>query len=135
MYTMGTILRHGSEKQKSNFLPKIASGDLRLQAFGVTEPNSGSDTLSLKTNAVFNGEKYIINGQKIWTSRAEHSDLLLLLARTKPPEEVKKTEGLSVFLIDMRDHIGNSLTIKPVKTMMNHSTTEIFEKLSVSLII
>ena len=84
MYTMGTILRHGSEKQKSNFLPKIASGDLRLQAFGVTEPNSGSDTLSLKTNAVFNGEKYIINGQKIWTSRAEHSDLLLLLARTKP---------------------------------------------------
>ena len=134
MYTMGTILRHGSEKQKSNFLPKIASGDLRLQAFGVTEPNSGSDTLSLKTNAVFNGEKYIINGQKIWTSRAEHSDLLLLLARTKPLEEVKKkTEGLSVFLIDMRDHIGNSLTIKPVKTMMNHSTTEIFfENLSVS---
>ena len=102
MYTMGTILRHGSEKQKSYFLPKISSGELRLQAFGVTEPNSGSDTLSLNTSAVFDGRNYIINGQKIWTSRAEHSDLLLLLARTKPLEEVKKrTQGLSVFLIDI----------------------------------
>ena len=134
MYTMGTILRHGSKEQKSNFLPKISSGELRLQAFGVTEPNSGSDTLSLKTTAVFDGNNYIINGQKIWTSRAEHSDLLLLLARTKPLEEVKKrTQGLSVFLIDMREHIGKSLTIKPIKTMMNHSTTEIFfENLAVS---
>ena len=134
MYTMGTILRHGSEKQKSYFLPKISSGELRLQAFGVTEPNSGSDTLSLNTSAVFDGRNYIINGQKIWTSRAEHSDLLLLLARTKPLEEVKKrTQGLSVFLIDMREHLGKSLIIKPVKTMMNHSTTEIFfENLAVS---
>jgi len=127
MYTMGTILRHGREEQKSKYLPKIASGELRLQAFGVTEPSSGSDTSSLNTTARFDGENYIINGQKIWTSRAEHSDLLLLLARTTPIKEVKKsTEGLSVFLVDMRELIGKSLTIKPIRTMMNHSTTELF---------
>ena len=127
MYTMGTILRHGSEEQKSKYLPKIASGELRLQAFGVTEPSSGSDTSSLNTTAKFDGKNYIVNGQKVWTSRAEHSDLLLLLARTRPIIEVKKrTEGLSVFLVDMRELVGKSLTIKPIKTMMNHSTTELF---------
>ena len=127
MYTMGTILRHGSEEQKSKYLPKIASGELRLQAFGVTEPSSGSDTSSLNTTAKFDGKNYIVNGQKVWTSRAEHSDLLLLLARTRPITEVKKrTEGLSVFLVDMRELVGKSLTIKPIKTMMNHSTTELF---------
>ena len=127
MYTMGTILRHGSEEQKSKYLPKIASGELRLQAFGVTEPSSGSDTSSLNTTAKFDGKNYIVNGQKVWTSRAEYSDLLLLLARTRPIKEVKKrTEGLSVFLVDMRELVGKSLTIKPIKTMMNHSTTELF---------
>ncbi len=127
MYTMGTILRHGSEEQKSKYLPKISSGELRLQAFGVTEPSSGSDTTSLNTTAKFDGENYIINGQKVWTSRAEHSDLLLLLARTTPIEEVqRRTEGLSVFLVDIRKLIGKSLTIKPIRTMMNHSTTELF---------
>lgn len=127
MYTMGTILRHGSEEQKSKYLPKIASGELRLQAFGVTEPSSGSDTSSLNTTAKFDGKNYIVNGQKVWTSRAEHSDLLLLLVRTRPITEVKKrTEGLSVFLVDMRELVGKSLTIKPIKTMMNHSTTELF---------
>ncbi len=127
MYTMGTILRHGSEKQKTEYLPKIARGELRLQAFGVTEPSSGSDTSSLKTIASYDGKNYIINGQKVWTSRAEYSDLLILLARTTPIEKVKKpTDGLSVFLVDMREHIGKSLTIKPIRTMMNHSTTELF---------
>ena len=127
MYTMGTVLRHGSEKQKSEYLPKIASGKLRLQAFGVTEPTSGTDTTALRTTARKDGETYVVNGQKIWTSRAEHSDLLLLLARTTPTEEVnKKTEGLSVFLIDMREFKGSTLKIQPIKTMMNHSTTELF---------
>ena len=127
MYTMGTILRHGSKEQKSKFLPKIASGELRLQAFGVTEPSSGSDTSSLKTTARFDGKKYIINGQKVWTSRAEYSDLLLLLARTTPIEKVKnRTDGLTVFLVDMREIVDKSLTIKPIRTMMNHSTTELF---------
>ena len=129
MYTMGTILRHGSEEQKLKYLPKIASGELRLQAFGVTEPSSGSDTSSLKTTAKFDGKNFIINGQKVWTSRAEHSDLLLLLARTTPLGKTKKrTEGLSVFLVDIRGLIGKSLTIKPIKTMMNHATTELFFK-------
>ena len=127
MYTMGTVLRHGSEKQKSEYLPKIASGKLRLQAFGVTEPTSGTDTTALRTTARKDGETYVVNGQKIWTSRAEHSDLLLLLARTTPTEEVnKKTDGLSVFLIDMREFKGSTLKIQPIKTMMNHSTTELF---------
>jgi acyl-CoA dehydrogenase len=128
MYTMGTVLRHGSAAQKSQYLPAIAKGELRLQAFGVTEPTSGTDTLSLRTTAVREGNSgYIINGQKIWTSRAEHSDLMLLLARTTPREQVKKrTEGLSVFLVDMRTVRGKGLTIKPIRTMMNHATTEVF---------
>ena len=127
MYTMGTVLRHGSEAQKQSFLPGIASGDLRLQAFGVTEPGSGTDTSALKTTARKQGDQYIINGQKLWTSRAEHSDLMFLLARTSDvPEGGKKTDGLSVFIVDMRDVLGQSLTIRPVSTMMNHSTTQLF---------
>ena len=127
MYTMGTLLRHGSDAQKEMYLPKVADGSLRLQAFGVTEPTSGTDTTALKTKAKRYGDNYIVNGQKIWTSRAEHSDLLLLLARTTPLEDVaKKTDGLSVFLVDMRDMVGKSLTIRPIRTMMNHATTEIF---------
>src|SRR5487761_428326 len=126
MYTMGTILRHGSAEQKRIYLPKIASGELRLQAFGVTEPTSGTDTLSLRTTAVRDGNNgYVINGQKIWTSRAEHSDLMLLLARTTPREQVaNRTGGLTVFLIDMRAVKG--LTVRPIRTMMNHATTEVF---------
>jgi alkylation response protein AidB-like acyl-CoA dehydrogenase len=127
MYTMGTILRHGSPAQKQAYLPKIASGELRLQAFGVTEPTSGTDTLSLRTTARKEADHYIINGQKLWTSRAEHSDLMLLLARTTPKEQAKKrTDGLSVFLVDMRLAEASSLTIKPIRTMMNHATTEVF---------
>lgn len=127
MYIMGTILRHGSEEQKRAYLPKIASGELRLQAFGVTEPTSGTDTTSLRTFARREGDEYVVNGQKIWTSRAEHSDLMLLLARTTPKEDVaKKTEGLSVFIVDMREVVGKSLTIRPIRTMMNHATTEVF---------
>ena len=128
MYIMGTVLRHGSEDQKKKFLPKIASGELRLQAFGVSEPSSGTDTLSLRTTAVKKGnDKYVINGQKIWTSRAEHSDLMLLLARTSPVEEVKKrTDGLSVFLVDMKESLGKEMEITPIRTMINHSTTQIF---------
>jgi len=127
MYTMGTILRHGSPEQKQAYLPRIATGELRLQAFGVTEPTSGTDTLSLRTTARREGDHYVINGQKIWTSRAEHSDLMLLLARTTPKEDVKKrTDGLSVFLVDMKLAQGASITIKPIRTMMNHATTEVF---------
>ena len=128
MYTMGTILRHGSEEQKRDYLPKIASGKLRLQAFGVTEPTSGTDTTALRTTAIRDGEDYIVNGQKIWTSRAEHSDLMLLLARTTPRDKVgKKTDGLSTFIVDMRQALAaGSLTIRPIRTMMNHATTEIF---------
>ncbi len=127
MYTMGTVLRHGSEAQKDAYLPKIASGELRLQAFGVTEPTSGTDTLALKTTAKRDGDEYVINGQKIWTSRAEHSDLMLLLARTTPRADVKKrTDGLSVFLIDLRECVGRGVTIRPIRTMINHSTTEVF---------
>lgn len=127
MYIMGTILRHGSEEQKRQYLPKIASGELRLQAFGVTEPTSGTDTTSLRTFARREGDAYVVNGQKIWTSRAEHSDLMLLLARTTAREEVaKKTDGLSVFIVDMREVAGKSLTIRPIRTMMNHATTEVF---------
>jgi acyl-CoA dehydrogenase len=126
MYVMGTLLRHGSEEQKRTHLPAIASGDLRLQAFGVTEPDAGTDTTSIKTRATRNGDGWVVNGQKIWTSRAEHSDLMILLARTTPKEEVeKRTGGLSVFLVDMRDR-GDQLTIKPIKTLMNHGTTEVF---------
>ena len=127
MYTMGTLLRHGSEEQKSNYLPGIAYGSLRLQAFGVTEPTSGTDTGALKTTAFREGDDYVVNGQKIWTSRAEHSDLMILLARTTPLEDgMKQTAGLSVFLVDMRAAIGNGLTIRPIRTMMNHATTEVF---------
>ena len=127
MYIMNTLLRYGSEAQKTRYLPAIATGELRLQAFGVTEPTSGTDTLSLRTTAVRDGDSYVVNGQKIWTSRAEHSDLMLLLARTTPRGEVgKKSEGLSVFLVDMREALGNGMTIKPIPTMMNHSTTEVF---------
>jgi len=127
MYTMGTLLRHGSEPQKRQYLPEIASGSLRLQAFGVTEPTSGTDTGALKTTARLDGGHYVINGQKIWTSRAEHSDLMILLARTTPlAEGMKKTQGLSVLLVDMREAIGNGLTIRPIRTMMNHATTEVF---------
>ncbi len=127
MYIMGTILRHGSAVQKTKWLPAIASGELRLQAFGVTEPTSGTDTLSLRTTAVREADHYVINGQKVWTSRAEHSDLMLLLARTTPKEKVaKRTEGLSTILVDMREAVGNGLTIKPIRAMINHSTTEVF---------
>ena len=127
MYIMGTLLRHGNDDQKSKYLPKIASGELRLQAFGVTEPTSGTDTTALRTTARLVGDKYVVNGQKIWTSRAEHSDLMLLLARTTPKDQVtKRTDGLSVFLVDMNAALKNGMTIKPIRTMMNHATTEVF---------
>lgn len=125
MYTMGTVLRHGSSEQKQRWLPGIASGDLRLQAFGVTEPGSGTDTLALRTTARLENGEYVVNGQKIWTSRAEHSDLMILLARTTPREEVKRrTEGLSVLMVDIREALGLSIT--PIRTMMNHATTQVF---------
>ena len=127
MYIMGTILRHGSPAQKKEYLPKIATGELRLQAFGVTEPTSGTDTTSLRTFAKREGDKYIVNGQKVWTSRAEHSDLMLLLARTTPRDQAaKKTEGLSTFIVDMRKVLGKGLTIRPIRTMMNHNSCEVF---------
>ena len=127
MYIMGTILRHGSKAQKGAYLPRIAAGKLRLQAFGVTEPTSGTDTTSLRTRAERQGDHYVVNGQKIWTSRAEHSDLMLLLARTTPREQVrKKTEGLSTFIVDMQAALGNGLTIRPIRTMMNHNSCEVF---------
>ena len=128
MYTMGTILRHGTDEQKQKYLPGIAAGDLRMQAFGVTEPTSGTDTLSLRTTAVKNDAgDYVVNGQKIWTSRVEHSDLMLLLARTQSKDEVeKRADGLSVFIIDIREAVGNGLEIKPIRTMINHATTEVF---------
>jgi acyl-CoA dehydrogenase len=127
MYTMGTLLRHGSLEQKRQYLPRIANGSLRLQAFGVTEPTSGTDTLALRTTAMRDGDGYVVNGQKIWTSRAEHSDLMLLLARTSPRDKVRKrTDGLSVFLIDLRALVDHGVTIKPIRTMINHATTEVF---------
>lgn len=127
MYIMGTLLRHGSDAQKKQFLPKIASGELRLQAFGVTEPTTGSDTTSLKTRAVRKGEFYEVTGQKVWTSRALHSDLMLLLARTTPLAEVqKKTDGLSVFLVDIKANLGKGLEIRPIEAMINHGATEVF---------
>ncbi|MCY1284816.1 Acyl-CoA dehydrogenase [compost metagenome] len=127
LYTMGTILRHGSEEQKAKYLPGVASGELRLQAFGVTEPTSGTDTTSLRTFARREGDKFVVNGQKVWTSRAEHSDLMLLLARTTPRDQVdKKTDGLSTFIVDMREVLGNGLTIRPIRTMMNHNSCEVF---------
>ena len=127
MYTMGTLLRHGSPEQKARYLPQIACGELRLQAFGVTEPTTGSDTTQLRTRAVREGDSYVISGQKVWTSRALHSDLMLLLARTTPVDQVKrKTEGLSVFLVDMRAALKNGMEIRPIKAMINHNSTEIF---------
>jgi acyl-CoA dehydrogenase len=127
MYTMGTLLRHGSDAQKRAYLPQIASGALRLQAFGVSEPTTGSDTTQLKTTAVRKGDAYVVRGQKIWISRAEHSDLLLLLVRTTPADQVRKrTDGLSMLLVDMRQAVGRGLTIRPIRTMMNHATTELF---------
>jgi alkylation response protein AidB-like acyl-CoA dehydrogenase len=127
MYIMGALLRHGSEAQKQAYLPAIAAGDLRLQAFGVTEPTSGTDTSSIRTFARREGDHYVVNGQKVWTSRAEHSDLMLLLARTTPKEDVaKRTDGLSVFIVDMRQALKGGMSIKPIRTMMNHSTTEVF---------
>ena len=127
MYIMGTLLRHGSEAQKAHYLPKIASGELRLQAFGVTEPTTGSDTTQLKTRAERQGDSYIVNGQKIWTSRALQSDLMLLLARTTPADQVeRRTQGLSVFLVDLRDVRGNGCDIRPIPAMINHNTNEVF---------
>ncbi len=127
MYIMGTILRHGSAAQKQKYLPAIARGELRLQAFGVTEPSSGSDTTALRTFARRDGDRYVVNGQKIWTSRAEHSDLMLLLARTTPREQTaKRTDGLSTFIVDMRAALGHGLTIRPIRTMMNHNSCEVF---------
>ncbi len=127
MYTMGTVLRHGTQAQKERYLPEIAAGRLRLQAFGVTEPTSGTDTTALRTTARREGDKFIVNGQKIWTSRAEHSDLMLLLARTTPRDQVaKKTDGLSTFIVDMRTVLGRGLTIRPIRTMMNHNSCEVF---------
>jgi hypothetical protein len=127
MYTMGTLLRHGSEAQKRAYLPDIAAGRLRLQAFGVTEPESGTDTLALRTRAVREGDRYVVTGSKVWTSRVEHSDLMLLLARTTPREEARsRTEGLSVFLVDLREAKGHGLEIRPIRTMINHATCEVF---------
>ena len=127
MYTMGTLLRHGSDEQKKEYLPKIANGSKRLQAFGVTEPTSGSDTTSLKCSAVLKDDIYYVNGQKVWTSRAEYSDLILLLVRTSPKEKSqKRTDGLSVFIVDLNSVPSDTVTIKPIRTMMNHATTEIF---------
>jgi hypothetical protein len=127
MYVMGTVLRHGREEQKRRYLPAIASGALRLQAFGVTEPTAGTDTTSIRTFARRDGDRYVVSGQKVWTSRAEHSDLLLLLARTTPREQAaRRTEGMSAFLIDLRAAVGNGLTVRPIRTMMNHHTTELF---------
>ena len=127
MYTMGTLLRHGSEAQKRAFLPRIASGELRLQAFGVSEPTTGSDTTQMKTLATRRGDSYVIRGQKVWISRAEHSDLLLLVVRTTPLEQVtRRTDGLSILLVDLRQAAGRGLSIRPIRTMMNHATTELF---------
>ena len=127
MYMMGTLLRHGSEEQKRRYLPGIATGEIRFQAFGVTEPTTGSDTTQLKTRAVRDGDHYVVNGQKVWTSRAHKSDLMMLLVRTTPVEEVKRrTEGLSVLLVDMRDALGQGLTIRRIDTMINHQTNEVF---------
>jgi len=127
MYIMGTLLRHGSAEQKRHYLPRIANGELRLQAFGVSEPTTGSDTTQLKTMAVRRGDRYVVNGQKVWISRAEHSDLMLLVARTTPLDEVRKrTDGLSVLLVDLKAAVGHGMTIRPIRTMMNHATTEVF---------
>ena len=127
MYNMGTLLRHGSEAQKQAYLPRIASGDLRLQSMGVTEPTTGTDTTKIKTTAVKKGDRYVVNGQKVWISRIQHSDLMILLARTTPLAEVrKKSEGMSIFIVDLHDAIGHGLTVRPIANMVNHETNELF---------
>ncbi len=127
MYNMGTLLRHGSDAQKQHYLPKIASGALRLQSMGVTEPTTGTDTTKIKTTAVRKGDKYVINGQKVWISRIQHSDLMILLARTTPLDQVtKKSHGMSIFIVDLRDAIGHGMTVKPIENMVNHETNELF---------
>lgn len=127
MYNMGTLLRHGSEEQKQHYLPKIASGELRLQSMAVTEPTTGTDTTKIKTTAVKKGDRYVVNGQKVWISRVHHSDLMILLARTTPLEEVKrKTEGMSIFIVDLRDALGNGLEARPIPNLVNHETNELF---------
>jgi acyl-CoA dehydrogenase len=127
MYNMGTLLRHGSEAQKRNYLPRIATGELRLQSMGVTEPSTGTDTTKIKTTAVKKGDRYVINGQKVWISRIQHSDLMILLARTTPLADVKKkSEGMSIFIVDLREAIGNGMTVRPILNMVNHETNELF---------
>src|SRR4029453_1444349 len=127
MYNMGTLLRHGSPEQKQRYLPRIASGELRLQSMGVTEPTTGTDTTKIKTTAVRKGDKYVVNGQKVWISRVQHSDLMILLARTTPLAEVqKKSEGMSIFLVDLREAVGKGLTVRPIPNMVNHETNELF---------
>jgi acyl-CoA dehydrogenase len=127
MYNMGTLLRHGSDRQKKEYLPKIAAGELRLQAMGVTEPTTGTDTTKIKTTAVRRGDHYVVNGQKVWISRVQHSDLMILLARTTPLVEVKKkSEGMSIFIVDLRQAIGNGMTVRPIANMVNHETNELF---------
>jgi acyl-CoA dehydrogenase len=127
MYNMGTLLRHGSAQQKAFYLPKIASGELRLQSMGVTEPTTGTDTTKIKTSAVKKGDRYVVNGQKVWISRIQHSELMILLARTTPlPDVVKKSEGMSIFLVDLRQAIGHGLTVRPIANMVNHETNELF---------
>ena len=127
MYNMGTLLRHGSEAQKREYLPKIATGELRLQSMGVTEPSTGTDTTKIKTTAVKKGDRYVVNGQKVWISRIQHSDLMILLARTTPLADVKKkSEGMSIFIVDLRTAIGNGMTVRPIRNMVNHETNELF---------
>jgi acyl-CoA dehydrogenase len=127
MYNMGTLLRHGSEAQKKRYLPRIASGELRLQSMGVTEPTTGTDTTRIKTTAVRKGDRYVVNGQKVWISRVQHSDLMILLARTTPFADVKKkSEGMSIFLVDLRDAVGKGLSVRPIANMVNHETNELF---------
>jgi acyl-CoA dehydrogenase len=127
MYNMGTLLRHGSGEQKARYLPRIASGELRLQSMAVTEPTAGTDTTTIRTTAVRRGDRYVVNGQKVWTSRVQHSDLMILLARTTPLAEVKKrSEGMSIFLVDLREAIGHGLTVRPIANMVNHETNELF---------
>src|SRR5438093_3785246 len=127
MYNMGTLLRHGSETQKRTYLPQIASGALRLQSMGVTEPSTGTDTTKIKTTAVKKGDRYVVNGQKVWISRVQHSDLMILLARTTPLGDVKKkSEGMSIFLVDLREAVGKGMTVRPIPNMVNHETNELF---------
>jgi acyl-CoA dehydrogenase len=127
MYNMGTLLRHGSDAQKRLYLPKIASGELRLQSMGVTEPTTGTDTTQIRTTAVLTGDRYIVNGQKVWISRVQHSDLMILLARTTPIEQVtKRSDGMSIFLVDLRDAVGHGMTVRPIANMVNHETNELF---------